>query len=175
MSAFLFREYGAGELGKDGYPRAWHESIKHAIREEAGHRCVRCGHPYPLGITKGLHRRDERRLHISGSWAPSRAAWIVATCELLEVLPITATPVTGERTVALDDDGIVRVWKPGDIFGEPGHVGISDPLAAEHEAAFGDYRSNRFAWILGDVRPLPEPVPATGRLGLWDWAEVVPA
>lgn len=100
---------------------------------------------------------------------------IVATCELLEVLPITATPVAGHRTVALDEEGIVRVWKPGDIFGEPGHVGTSWPLAAGHEAAFGDYRTNRFAWILGDVRPLPEPVPATGRQGLWEWAEVVPA
>lgn len=25
-------------------------------------------------------------------------------------------------------------------------------------------------WRLADARPLGEPVPATGRLGLWDWA-----
>jgi ASCH domain len=27
-------------------------------------------------------------------------------------------------------------------------------------------------WLLEDPRPWPEPVPAKGDLGLWDWAEV---
>jgi hypothetical protein len=40
----VFRVYD--EVGKDGYPVAWHETIKHAVREQAGHRCVRCHHPY---------------------------------------------------------------------------------------------------------------------------------
>jgi hypothetical protein len=35
-------------------PLAWHKidggpGIKHLVREEAGHRCVRCGHPYVKG------------------------------------------------------------------------------------------------------------------------------
>ncbi len=42
----VFRVYEADELGKDGYPPEWHETIKHAVRAEAGHRCVRCKHPY---------------------------------------------------------------------------------------------------------------------------------
>jgi 5-methylcytosine-specific restriction endonuclease McrA len=58
-----FRTYKADELGKDGYPGAWHAivvpdrrdprmggfpgpGVKHMVREQAGHRCVRCGHPY---------------------------------------------------------------------------------------------------------------------------------
>jgi len=32
----------------DGYPLAWRQ-IKHEVREQAGHRCVRCGHPYRVG------------------------------------------------------------------------------------------------------------------------------
>jgi len=40
---------------------------------------------------------------------------------------------------------------------------------APHERAFGDYTVGRFAWILADVRPLPEPVPARGSLHLWEW------
>jgi hypothetical protein len=32
----------------DGYPAAW-QVIKHQVREAAGHRCVRCGHPYRTG------------------------------------------------------------------------------------------------------------------------------
>lgn len=73
------RLYGPDELGDDGYPFAWHRGaypvpmmgdetdappdpgIKHLIRELAGYRCERCGHPYPPGIA-----RD----HPKGEWTP---------------------------------------------------------------------------------------------------------
>lgn len=45
--ADLYRLYE--HVGADGYPPEWHETIKHLVREEAGHRCVRCGHPYSKG------------------------------------------------------------------------------------------------------------------------------
>ncbi len=41
---------------------------------------------------------------------------------------------------------------------------------AEHERAFGDYSPNRFLWITENVRRLPEPIPARGSLGLWEYA-----
>lgn len=44
-----FRLYAADELGADGYPAAWHARIKHQVRHDAGHRCVRCHHPYEKG------------------------------------------------------------------------------------------------------------------------------
>ena len=37
------------------------------------------------------------------------------------------------------------------------------------ESAFGDYSPHRWAWILEDVKPLPEPIPAKGALSLWEW------
>lgn len=40
-------------------------------------------------------------------------------------------------------------------------------VISEREAAFGDYRAGRFVWYLDDVRRLPEPIPARGKLGLW--------
>jgi hypothetical protein len=46
------------EVGKDGYPPEWHTEIKDAVREQAGHRCVRCHHPY---------RKGE---HGNGEWTP---------------------------------------------------------------------------------------------------------
>ncbi len=52
------RLYGLDELGGDGYPPEWHRTIKHAVREAAGHRCVRCGHPYRNGQ------------HGNGEWSP---------------------------------------------------------------------------------------------------------
>lgn len=39
----------------------------------------------------------------------------------------------------------------------------------EDEVLFGDYTPGRFAWVLSDIRPLAEPVPARGSLGLWEW------
>ena len=40
---------------------------------------------------------------------------------------------------------------------------MDDPV----ERLCGEYAPGRFAWILRDVRPLAEPFPAKGRLGLW--------
>lgn len=52
------RLYQPTEAGRDGYPAAWHERIKHLVREQAGHRCVRCKHPYRNGE------------HGKGEWTP---------------------------------------------------------------------------------------------------------
>lgn len=52
------RLYLRSEAGRDGYPLEWHRSIKHLVREQAGHRCVRCGHPYRNGE------------HGKGEWSP---------------------------------------------------------------------------------------------------------
>ena len=37
------------------------------------------------------------------------------------------------------------------------------------EYYFGDYTPARYAWILENIKPLPEPIPAKGALGLWEW------
>lgn len=50
------RIYEPDECGADGYPLAWHRgepAIKDLVRELAGHRCVRCGHPFRVGETPG--------------------------------------------------------------------------------------------------------------------------
>lgn len=61
------------DIGSDGYPHQWHgvkaepptdlvvPAIKDTVRAEAGHRCERCGHPYPPGIAKRYPR---------GEWTP---------------------------------------------------------------------------------------------------------
>jgi hypothetical protein len=50
-----FRRYQPDECGPDGYPLAWHDlgdgiGVKHLVREQAEHRCVRCLHPYRCGV-----------------------------------------------------------------------------------------------------------------------------
>lgn len=95
---------------------------------------------------------------------------VIATCRLVDVLPIMGPILpTGVKCVALDDEGIVRVWTPTELGGEPLHVG--DIQVNEHEAAFGDYTPGRVAWLLSDVRPLPEPIPARGNRQLWEWRD----
>lgn len=68
------------DIGLDGYPYAWHgqrrryeangpppvwestgPAIKDLVREQAGHRCERCCHPYPPGIATTCPR---------GEWTP---------------------------------------------------------------------------------------------------------
>lgn len=39
---------------------------------------------------------------------------------------------------------------------------------SEQEAAFGNYAPGRYAWLLEDIQPLPEPIPARGYQGLWE-------
>jgi hypothetical protein len=83
----LLRQYKPIECGKDGYPFVWHHesgvtpsdnrittreldpgtlvevlpAIKDYIRELAGHRCQRCGHPY---------RSGDERISPGGEWSP---------------------------------------------------------------------------------------------------------
>ena len=70
---------------------------------------------------------------------------IVATCNLIDCIP-------------------THVLTSG--FGEL--LGESYKLD-QKELDFGDYTPGRFAWLLTDVQPFQEPVPARGALGLWDW------
>jgi hypothetical protein len=39
----------------------------------------------------------------------------------------------------------------------------------KRQRALGDFGPGRWAWQLADVQPLPEPEPARGALGLWNW------
>ena len=82
----LLRQYETWECTGDGYPEAWHRArgamgtahlspddpgyvslpavpmaIKDLIREQAGHRCLRCGHPYRAGDPEISER---------GEWSP---------------------------------------------------------------------------------------------------------
>lgn len=44
-----------------------------------------------------------------------------------------------------------------------------DPRLTDQERSFGYYSPGRYAWLLDNITPLSEPVPARGSLGLWTW------
>ena len=99
--------------------------------------------------------------------APLPYGAVVATCRLVDVVPIAAKP-NGETCVAPGEDGVMRAWHRFEVnAGGGGWYG--DPSTGE-EAAFGDFTPSRYAFLLADVEPLDPPVPAKGRQGLWTWA-----
>lgn len=76
---------------------------------------------------------------------------VLATCKLVDCLPTDYLH-----------------WKePGeDPYWETSN---GQRLVSQQEIAFGDYECGRWAWILEDVAPLAQPMPAIGKLGLWEW------
>ena len=48
------------------------------------------------------------------------------------------------------------------------HKPYSDMLS-KNERAFGDWTPGRWSWQLADMQMLPDPIPAKGALGLWEW------
>ena len=77
---------------------------------------------------------------------------IVATCELVEI--------SGPLSLATSWHGCTEHWKNKHCF-----------RLTENERAFGDYSEGRYIWLLENVKLLPEPIPAKGMLGLWEWDE----
>lgn len=47
------------------------------------------------------------------------------------------------------------------------------PPAPERD--FGNFTAGRFGFVLEDPRPLAEPIPARGSLGLWEWRNLLSA
>lgn len=53
--------------------------------------------------------------------------------------------------------------------GAQGQLVASWPFdVSVEERAFGDFTRGRFGWLLDDIRPLGEPIPCRGALGLWE-------
>lgn len=120
-----------------------------------------------LPVTSAAYARIGRR--VVGEALP--LGCVIATAKLVAALPIldNADGIDrGVRHVSIDDDGDVLAWSLGydavvTAYWVGNHVGD------KNEAAFGDYSPGRWAWLLDEVEQLPEPVPAKGSLGLWEW------
>ena len=51
----------------------------------------------------------------------------------------------------------------------PGVFDDYPELDTEQERAFGDYSPGRFGWVLAEPIAFDAPIPAKGKLGLWDF------
>lgn len=84
---------------------------------------------------------------------------IVATCELLDCVPTVHPGIANEPG---------KPWFTGVRKGVGPHYYEVPPPLDSNEYAFGDYSAGRFAWLLGYVKALPEPIPCKGQLGLFN-------
>lgn len=81
--------------------------------------------------------------YVSSSMLPRGT--VIATARLVRLLPTTMS------RPALDE------------------IMAAEGIDPERERAFGDYTPGRWVWLLREVVMLPEPIPARGALGLWEW------
>jgi hypothetical protein len=80
---------------------------------------------------------------------------VIATCELIDCRPTNQLDFETYR----NDPRADPAWCMGN------YAWIID----KREQAFGDYSPGRFMWFLANVKLLPEPIPARGAMGLWNW------
>jgi hypothetical protein len=91
---------------------------------------------------------------------------IVATCELVDVLPMVEALTIGEHT---QTERVVQILSSGrtcilDRWRGGGEV----VRLLDDELPYGDFAVGRFAWILENVTPF-KSAPEKGKRGLWNW------
>lgn len=115
---------------------------------------------------------------------------VVATCTLVDVLPIheqlcncglrstyvgIGTGGLGREILGVyaghdaERPGLAFSRVNGNLDGHPWVAAVGDEERIIDQIPYGDFRCGRFAWLLADIDPLAEPVPAKGHQGLWDW------
>jgi hypothetical protein len=87
---------------------------------------------------------------------------IAAVADLVDCVPMTNTWPENDGRHLLVSDGALTVYR-----GHPHHE-PHEGLDVTDQLPYGDFAPGRWAWILEDIRPLPEPVPCRGAQGLWN-------
>ena len=104
------------------------------------------------------HRQQRIAIHAAKGWTADDRAFAAELHDrgILPVEPADLPHGVVLGTVRLD--GLARTT-----------TAVTFPDVTDLEQELGDYSPGRYAWQLGDPQALPEPVPARGMLGLWDW------
>lgn len=137
----------------------WADPVQHADpcdcdhdEEQLGDRCAKTSGAQPALLNdEGAHGFSLATV------LPLGAA--VAVADLFDCLPMV-------RCHGRPGDDPVRHLSIDD------HLGLMvcrdwQQLDATAQQPYGDFQPGRWAWLLQDIRPLPEPIPCTGRQGLW--------
>lgn len=98
--------------------------------------------------------------------ATARLIDCVPTHKLSKEIPCSACKGTGK--LECWQDGQPGLDWCSDCDGNAA-VFLAGGNVSATERGFGDYDGGRFGWFFEDVVQLPEPIPAKGALGLWEW------
>lgn len=163
---------GAGGHGKDG----------------EGMRAITLTQPWATLVAIGAKRIETRSwqtsycgplaIHAGASLKPvgglQGLAEIVCSSPFWEVLtgagycgPHPRQPELGAIVAVATLAGCVPIGAPPTAYALHDGLTVKSWPFTEQEREFGDYTPGRWAWLLADVRRLPEPVPCKGALGLW--------
>lgn len=95
---------------------------------------------------------------------------VVAVADLVDVVPIVAPGSFVGHTIGVlgTEAGELGLWEfhPPQAGGRPTVHG-SCWHNRSIDLPLGDFTPGRYGWLLDNVRPLAEPIPAKGRQGLW--------
>jgi hypothetical protein len=163
------RQYEPSECGPKGYPVPWERGdprIPDLVRELAGHRCVRCQHPFICGETPGHWSPcDERCSHLGPLriWGGNKDGWLPIATEDLELQRHNAgTVAAGGRPVEAEwrvltvhhltgDKLDCRWWNLAalcqrDHLEIQGRVRMEQVYTGEHSPWFRPYAAGYYAW-----------------------------
>lgn len=117
---------------------------------------------------------DER----DGWWDLGGYEWVgplgavVATANLTNCVPIVEAQPLKAMCATVNEGDTVRVVQRNDdrlaIVTYTDHSGETDSDITD-QLPYGDFAPGMWAYLLDDIEPLSEPVPATGRQGWWEW------
>jgi hypothetical protein len=109
---------------------------------------------------------------IYGRGKPMPRGFVLAVVDLVDVLPMTGWAKPGRESVVVHGDGTLDHFVPSDRWTE-GHEAPDDGATVglvsdiTDQDPLGYFFPGRYAWRLENVRPLAEPVPVTGRQGVF--------
>ncbi len=152
------RSWGARHSAT-GQPLAIHA----AKREPAGGTIGTFGVIRAHDVAMNEYPGTEWCLWSEPGWHPLTLGAVVATCTLVDVVPILTPAVIIERR----SDKAVSVLGNSLLMCPRFGAGPIDDIAGQRP--YGDFTPGRFAWLLADIVRLDPPIPAKGRQGLWTW------
>lgn len=169
----IYRVYADSEVAtRDGYPAVWHSQVKDEVREAAGNRCVRCGHPYVKGAGEWSpcdrdcsHDGPIRAKSITGEWhtyegTDAGPLLVMAVEKQARWRILTVHHLTGVK-------GDLRWWNLAALCQRchlqiQGRVRMERTWPWEHSEWFRPYVAGYYAWMYRGENLTPEQV--DGRL-----------
>lgn len=142
--------------------RSWRTNHRGPLAIHAGAQrpphCLTLGRWQSLNQADGVTRLYGPPMYDLGPATIEPFGAIVATCNVIDVVPIDHGLTSGTG-ITWDTDRD-RLLSRERTAGSMCWRDVTD------QAPYGDFTDGRWAWLLDDVRPLPEPVPFKGGQGL---------